>query len=103
MLDLDDFLVLQPDAIFEKVSEETVVVLPEQTRFVVLNASGTYLLPRLRHPTSLRQLAADLCAYYAIPTSQAQTDVLAWAQEMLEAGVLIPTSGAANKLADQTP
>jgi uncharacterized protein YfaA (DUF2138 family) len=102
MPDLDDQLVLNPGVLFEGVGNETVVVLPDQARFVVLNISGTFLLPRLQSPTTLRQLAADLCAHYTIPLSQAQHDVLAWAREMVEMGVLIPTSRDANKPADQT-
>ncbi|NOZ73417.1 MAG: PqqD family protein [Chloroflexi bacterium] len=87
MLNLDDFLVLQPDVIFQEMGGEAVVVMPTQASFIVLNASGAYLLPRLRHPTSLRQLADDLCTYYDIPTPQAQSDVLVWAEQMVDVGV----------------
>ena len=73
----------------QAVDDEVVVVLPEAARFMVLNASASYLLSHLHAHATIRSLAADLAARYDLSQPQAERDTLAWAQDMIAAGICI--------------
>lgn len=92
MLTLHDRVALQPDALVQEIGGDVVIINPVSAEFLVLNASGAFLLERTQPNALLRQLAADLAEHYDLPSSQAEGDVLAWAQEMVGARVLAVVS-----------
>ena len=90
MVGLDDVLSLAPGVVYQGVEEEMVVVLPEKGKFLVLNESAAYLLPRLDRGNPARRLAADLAARYHLSLERARADVRDWLRELVAAGVCWP-------------
>lgn len=88
MLTLDDRLILQPGVLLQEIGGEIVIVIPSKEEFVVLNQSGAFLMSRVKQSATLRQLASDLVQRYDLSSSQAQADVLSWANNLLDAKAL---------------
>jgi len=67
---------------------ELVAVLPEQGKFVVLNATGARVLRLADGTRSLREIADTLAAEFAADQAQVQGDVLRFAQSLVDRGAL---------------
>jgi len=67
---------------------ELVVVLPEQGKFVVLNATGARVLHLSDGTRTLREIADTLAAEFAAAPSQVAGDVMRFAQSLVDRGAL---------------
>ena len=88
MLNWDDVLAAAPTLVTRESDEELVVVLPEQGKFVVLNATGTRVLQLSDGTRTLREVADMLAAEFGVDQARVDDDVLRFAQALVERGAL---------------
>ncbi|MBN1812870.1 MAG: PqqD family protein [Anaerolineae bacterium] len=88
MPNLNDVLRIAPGVVSRESDGELVVVLPEQGKFVVLNGTGADVFQSVDGQRSLAEIAAALSERYDVPLEQTQTDVLAFAQKLLDRGAV---------------
>ncbi len=88
MLNWDDVLAAAPSLVTRESEGELVVVLPEQGKFVVLNATGARVLHLSDGTRTLREIADTLSAEFAADQTQVEGDVLRFAQALVERGAL---------------
>jgi hypothetical protein len=86
MLTLDDVLTLTPGLVSRESDGEHVVVLPEQGKFIVLNQTGAFVFQSIDGRLSLKAIAAELSERHKVPLIQVESDVLAFAGELLKRG-----------------
>jgi hypothetical protein len=86
MLTLDDVLSLAPDIVARESDGEQVVVLPEQGKFIVLNQTGADVFRAIDGRLSLGAIAAALSERHDAPLDEVESDVLAFAGELLKRG-----------------
>lgn len=88
MLNWDDVLTAAPTLVTRESDGELVVVLPEQGKFVVLNATGARVLALADGTRTLREIADTLSAEFGAEPVQVDGDVLRFAQSLVERGAL---------------
>jgi coenzyme PQQ biosynthesis protein PqqD len=88
MLNWDDVLAAAPTLVTRESDGELVVVLPEQGKFVVLNATGARVLQLSDGTHTLREIADTLSAEFKADQAQVDGDVLRFAQALVERGAL---------------
>lgn len=88
MPNLNDVLSVAPGVVSRESEGELVVVLPEQGKFVVLNGTGADVFKSVDSQHSLAEIAAALSERYDVPLEQTQTDVLVFAQKLLDRGAV---------------
>lgn len=90
MLNLDDYLVTNPAVVTREAEGELVVVLPDQGKFVVLNATGARLVQLADGTRSLCAIAGLIAAEFTADAAQVEADVLRFAATLCERQVLTP-------------
>jgi coenzyme PQQ biosynthesis protein PqqD len=88
MLNWDDVLAAAPTLVTRESDGELVVVLPEQGKFVVLNATGARVLHLSDGTRTLREIADMLAAEFGADQAQVDGDVLRFAQALVERSAL---------------
>jgi coenzyme PQQ biosynthesis protein PqqD len=89
MLNWDDVLIAAPTLVTRESEGELVVVLPEQGKFVVLNATGARVLHLSDGTRTLREIADTLAVEFDADQAQVEADVLRFAQALVERGALL--------------
>lgn len=89
MLNWDDVLAAAPTLVTRESEDELVVVLPEQGKFVVLNATGARVLHLSDGTRTLREIADTLAAEFGADQAQVEADVLRFAQALVDRGALL--------------
>lgn len=77
-----------PDVVAGTVGEETVLVTPSQARVRMLNESGSRLWALADGSRTLQELADSLVEEYEVTPELAAADVLAFAEDLLAAGLI---------------
>ncbi|MGH2955608.1 MAG: PqqD family protein [Solirubrobacterales bacterium] len=72
--------------IVESLSGQTVMLDPEQDRYLRLNETGGMIWDALAEPRALSELAAHLAAKTGIDSERAATDATAFVRRLLELG-----------------
>jgi hypothetical protein len=88
MPNLNDVLIIAPGVVSRESDGELVVVLPEQGKFVVLNGTGADVFQSVDGQRSLAEIAVALSERYDVSLEQTQTDVLIFAQKLLDRGAV---------------
>lgn len=88
MLNWDDVLATKPDIVTRATDDELVVVLPEQGKFIVLNATGAHVLNLSDGTHTLREIAVAVAEAFGADQARVEGDVLHFATMLLERGVL---------------
>ena len=88
MLNWDDVLAAAPTLVTRESDGELVVVLPEEGKFVVLNATGARVLQLSDGTRTLRDIADTLAAEFDVDQTQVEGDVLRFAQALVDRGAL---------------
>lgn len=88
MLNWDDVLAATPTLVTHESDGELVVVLPEQGKFVVLNATGARVLHLSDGTRTLREIADTLVAEFNADVARVEGDVVRFAQALVERGAL---------------
>ncbi|MEJ5311244.1 MAG: pyrroloquinoline quinone biosynthesis peptide chaperone PqqD [Anaerolineae bacterium] len=89
MLNWDDVLAAAPSLVTRESEGELVVVLPEQGKFVVLNATGARVLRLSDGTRTLREIADTLAVEFAADQAQVEADVMRFAQSLVDRGALL--------------
>ncbi len=88
MLNWDDVLATAPSLATRESEGELVVVLPEQGKFVVLNATGARVLRLSDGTRTLREIADALAVEFSADQAHVDGDVLRFAQSLVDRGAL---------------
>jgi len=94
MIDLDSYPLPVEDVVGRVVEgaedqpAEAVLVLPEKGQVKVLNEVGARIWSLVDGQRNLREIAHLICQEYEVDASQAETDVLAFVEELAEGGVV---------------
>lgn len=89
MLSLDDVLTRKPGVVTQASDDELVVVLPEQGKFIVLNATGARVLTLSDGTRSLREIATAIATEFDADPAAVERDVLHFADTLVERAALI--------------
>ncbi|NBD35095.1 MAG: PqqD family peptide modification chaperone [Chloroflexi bacterium] len=89
MANWDDVLVVQPDVVTREADGESVVVLPTQGKFIVLNATGALVLQLADGTRSLHDIATAVAEHFGAELDVVEPDVLSFADRLMHRGVLI--------------
>lgn len=86
-LTLDSTLVLSHDVVSQELDGETVLLSLDRAEYFGLNATGTVVWNGLTNGLGLRAIVANLTQEFSVESEQATADVLALAQQLLDAGL----------------
>ena len=75
------------------VDDEAVLVLPEQGQVKVLNPVGASIWALADGSRTVREIAAALCAEYAVERAEAEADALAFVSRLEAKGILAARDG----------
>ena len=78
-----------PEAAFQRLGEETVVVLSLTRSLHVLNPTGSFLWEALDRPRPLSELVDRLVEEFEVERPRAQADVMGWAAELKRQRALV--------------
>jgi hypothetical protein len=87
-LSLQTVLVRSDDALAAAVDDETVMLDTTQSRYFGLDATGTVIWGLLEEPRSIGALCSELVARYEVDDESCRRDVLAFAAELVDAGLV---------------
>ncbi len=90
MLNWDDVFIAKSDVVTRESDGELVVVMPDQGKFVVLNATGSRVLQLADGQRTLRDIAQTIAAEFNADVSLVEQDVLQFAASLVERKVLVP-------------
>jgi hypothetical protein len=97
MLNWDDVLSTKPDVVTRATDDELVVVLPEQGKFIVLNATGAHVLTLSDGTRTLCEIAVAVAETFGADQERVKGDVLRFATMLLERGVLFVAQHGVNQ------
>jgi hypothetical protein len=97
MLSWDDVLVLESTVVTRESGNELVVVLPEQGKFVVLNATGARMVHLVDGVRTLREIANAIALEFSADSAQVESDVLRFAKSLVERGALLEVKHGVNQ------
>ncbi len=87
-ISLDSCLVAARGVIGQVVKDEVVLILPERSEVKVLNEVGAHVWLHLDGSHTLRQIAAAVCNDYDAELGHVEQDVLNFARELLQRGLV---------------
>lgn len=87
-LSLSSRIKRRSDVVSDVVGGEAVLVSPKQARVRMLNETGSLIWRLADGTTTLQQMAEALAAEYAVTVEDCSADVVAFAEELLAAGVV---------------
>ena len=88
------------DIRFRRVGEEAIVIHQKNTEVLALNEVGCRVLELLDGEISLTRVADRRTAEYDVAAAKLQEDVLAFAEELLEAGLIEVTPQSVERSSD---
>ncbi len=77
-----------PDALASEVDGEVVMMSVEKGEYFSLTGVASRLWEMIAEPASIGQLTAAIAAEYDVPAEQCQADIVAFASDMLAAGLV---------------
>jgi len=88
MLSWDDVVAVKSDIVTRETDGELVVVMPEQGKFIVLNATGARILQLADGQCTLHTIATRIAEEFSIAIARVQEDVMTFAQSLFERKIL---------------
>ena len=88
MVALDDYPVPNPNVRGRVLENEAVLVLPDKGQVKVLNQVGASIWMLADGTRTVRDIAAAICAEYAVGQVEAESDTLAFVVELEAKGVI---------------
>ncbi|MDS4022951.1 MAG: lasso peptide biosynthesis PqqD family chaperone [Candidatus Competibacter sp.] len=79
-----------PDLVAAEVDGETVMMSIDKGEYYGLNAVGSRIWELLESPNSINALCDQLIEEFDVDAEQCRTEVLTFAGELLEQGVIMP-------------
>lgn len=92
MLNLSDVIKTSDDIVTRETEGELVVVLPQEGKYVVLNATGAEILRLADGERTLDEIASEIADRFDADLSRVQDDVLNFAEDLSTRGVVVPHS-----------
>jgi hypothetical protein len=89
-LSLDDQFIVSPEALFERLGDEGVILDTRTDIYFGLNATGRYVWETIAGGQSLNDAALRLVDQFAIPLNTARADTLAVVEELLHRQLIRP-------------
>jgi hypothetical protein len=81
-------LVRRSGALTAEVDDELVMLDTEQSRYFGLDATGTVIWGLLAEPRTVAEVCAELVARYEVDDESCRRDVLVFAAELVDAGLV---------------
>lgn len=88
MLNGHEILFVNPDIATQDTGDEFVVVLPEQGKYVVVNATGAKIVKLADGKRTLNDIAIEISSSFDINLEQVIQDVLTFSADLISRGVL---------------
>jgi hypothetical protein len=88
MLNGNEILKLNPELALKETDDEMVVVLPDQGKYVVLNATGAKVIQLVDGEKTLTEVAVVISESFDEDAGQVLQDVLKFSEDMLARGIL---------------
>jgi len=88
---LETILVQRSDRASATIDEVTAIMDPDKDVYLLIDAVGSVIWSRIKEPTRLADICAELLASYDVDAETCRQDVLAFASDMVERGLAIPT------------
>lgn len=88
ILEADTRLIRAPDALASEVDGDVVMMSVERGEYFSLTGVAARLWDLLAEATTIGQLTAAIATEYDIPADQCQPDIVAFASDMLAAGLV---------------
>ncbi len=88
-LTLESRMARTGEAAFQRLGDETVIVLPRTRTLHVLNPTGVLLWEALDRPRRLSELVDRLLEAYEVDRPKAEADVISWAAELARQRILL--------------
>jgi hypothetical protein len=88
MITLDDYVIPNPNVRGRVLENEAVLVLPDKGQVKVLNQVGASIWSLADGARTVREIAAAICAEYAVDQAEAESDTLAFAAELEAKGIV---------------
>ncbi len=76
------------NALMQKVSDEMVILDSQSGQYFTLNDSATEILEALSGGASVEQVVTQICANYDVSAQEAQADITAMIQTLLDKALL---------------
>lgn len=86
-LTLDSAVVVSDDVVTQELEGEMVLLSLDRAEYFGLNATGTVVWNGLVNGHGLREIANVLVEQFTVDAEQASSDVLALAQQLIDAGL----------------
>jgi len=84
----DDVLAPRLEVVTRESDNELVVVLPNQGKYIVLNATGARVLRLADGSRTLRDIAEAVAVEFGMDAGRVEMDILRFAGSLVERGVL---------------
>ncbi len=88
MLNGSEILTVNPAVAMQDTDGELVVVLPDQGKYVVLNATGTRVTQMVNGKKTLFEIAGEISESFDTDLDQVKKDVLAFSEDLISRGIL---------------
>ncbi len=85
----DDVLAVNPEVMTHVNDGELIVILPKGGKYIVLNPTGARVLKLADGTRTLRDVAQVIAQESGVTPQRAESDILKFAQMLVERGVLI--------------
>ena len=92
VLTLDSTLVVSDDVVSQELEGEMVLLSLDRAEYFGLNATGTVVWNGLVHGLGLRAIVNSLTEEFSVDGERAASDVLAVAQQLIDAGLATPNA-----------
>ena len=99
MLNGNEILTVNSTVAMQDTGDELVVVLPDQGKYVVLNATGAKVTQILDGKKTLIEIATEISESFDMDFNQVMKDVLAFSEDLVSRGILEITDIGTNKQA----
>lgn len=77
-----------PGLIWRTLDNETVLILPNSGRYVIVNDVGTYIWERVNQSLSVKEIERQLVENYTIAPEQASADIRSFLNDLHTKGLI---------------
>ena len=88
MLSGNEILVVNSTVAMQDTGDELVVVLPDQGKYVVLNATGAKVAQLVDGKKTLLEIAAEISVTFETDLDQVRKDVLTFSEDLVSRDIL---------------
>ena len=90
MMDLETVLTRDHALTMRQIGDETIIVSEKGDMLHTLNGVGQFVMNQIDGKTTLRVVLDRICSEYAVSEAVAKNDLMAFATELAEKGIVVP-------------